>query len=190
MASPQRSLSELSEQDRRVVEGWLAAFKQDWDERRLGTQVRRLPAEGPLRGVALAEMVKIDLKQQWQKGRRAKVEAYLKAFPELGTPETVRVDLVLAEYEARRQFGAPASLEEFARRFPNQAEELRRHLASAAVPGGDARICPSSAAWLGKRRANSSRDAEAPNWRRASYSARTRSTRTVSAVPSSGKAFR
>src|SRR5262249_47192588 len=134
MAFSHRSLSELSEQDRRVVEGWLVAFEQDWDERRLVAQVRRLPAEGPLRGAALARLVKIDLGRQWQNGRRANVEAYLKAFPELGTPETVPADLVLAEYEARRQFGAPADLAEFARRFPQQAEELRRRAAHLPPP--------------------------------------------------------
>jgi predicted Ser/Thr protein kinase len=127
MATSERGFSQLSDQDRLAVEGWLAEFDQSWDEHRLAGQVQRLPAHGLVRRAALAEMIKIDLERQWQAGRRVEIEAYLKAFPELGTPETVPADLVLAEYEVRRQFGPAPTPEEFVRRFPHQAEELRRH---------------------------------------------------------------
>jgi hypothetical protein len=60
---------------------------------------------GPLRQAALVEMVKIDLERRWQRSERPKIEDYLRAFPELGEPNTVAADLRLAEAEVRQQFG-------------------------------------------------------------------------------------
>src|SRR5206468_3812452 len=74
---------------------------------------------------ALVELVKIDLERQWRSGRRPCLEAYLKFYPELGTPEDALPDLLLSEYEARRRHGASADLADFARRFPRQADQLR-----------------------------------------------------------------
>jgi len=50
-------------------------------------------------------MVKIDLRRHWQKGRRVLLEDYLKQFPVLGTRDTVSLDLVQSEIEARQQAG-------------------------------------------------------------------------------------
>jgi serine/threonine protein kinase/formylglycine-generating enzyme required for sulfatase activity len=121
----------LSKKDEEALEALLVAFDQSWDEHRLAVQLRHLPPATPLRLPALREMVKIDLERQWQRGRRVTIESYLKTYPELGTAATVPVDLLLVEYRVRRQFGAPADLADFARRFPRQAEELRRLAASA-----------------------------------------------------------
>src|SRR5262249_51195526 len=68
----------------------------------------------------------IDIERQWQLGRHARLEAYLKAFPELGTMETVSADLIIAEYQARRCNGSPVEMAKFLARFPNREEELRR----------------------------------------------------------------
>jgi predicted Ser/Thr protein kinase len=120
-------LAQLSDDRRRVLESWLVDFDLSWDEGRLAFWVHRLPPrDSCLRWPALVEMVKIDLERRWQRGQHPNLEAYVKAFPELGPPDRLPVDLLLAEYEARQQCGAPADLAEFARRFPRQAEELRR----------------------------------------------------------------
>src|SRR6187397_350721 len=74
-------------------------------------------------------MVKIDLERHWQRGHQISLEAYLSKYPELGNPADVTADLIHAEYEIRRQFGAPADLPDYARRFPRQVEELRRRIA-------------------------------------------------------------
>jgi predicted Ser/Thr protein kinase len=129
-------LGQLNEDDRRVLEEWLAEFDRSWDEGRLAARVRELPPqESPLRLPALIEMVKIDLRRRWERGRRVIVEAYLKTYPELGTADTVPVDLLLAEHQVRRQSGSRARLEEYVRRFPRQAEELRRRLEPAQNDG-------------------------------------------------------
>src|SRR5207249_4861364 len=121
-----------SEEARRRLPTWLVEFERSWDEDLLGVWARkRLPAGDPIRRPALLEMVQIDLRRRWQLGRRIKVEAYLKAIPELGTPDTVPVALLQAEFDARRQAGVPARLSDFARRFPLQAEALRRRIPTA-----------------------------------------------------------
>lgn len=74
-------------------------------------------------------LVKIDLERQWQQSRRPLLETYLQSYPELGTPHTVALGLIQAEYEVRQQFGFPADLEDFARRFPRQEVALRRLVA-------------------------------------------------------------
>src|SRR5262245_2663253 len=125
MAVPTSRALALPEDQRLVLEALLEDFRRSWDEHQLGVQVRRLPPEGnPLRLPALIELVKADLQQQWRHGRHPRVEAYLKALPELGTPDTVDPDLIHAEYEARQRAGAPADLARFAQRFPRQAAGL------------------------------------------------------------------
>jgi hypothetical protein len=100
---------------------------QSVDALRLEARMVALPPSGsPAYFPAFVEMVKTDLRQQWQQGRRVSVESYLNILPELGSPDTVPADLILAECEARLRSGAPAELTEFERRFPRQAKALRR----------------------------------------------------------------
>jgi predicted Ser/Thr protein kinase len=127
-------LSALSGDARRELEQMLAEFGRSWDEQRLAAQLRRLPADSPLRPLALCEMVKVDLERRWQRGRKVLLDAYLKSYPELGTAETLPADLVWAEFRVRQRFGSRADLAEYQRRFPNQADELRRLAAGAPDP--------------------------------------------------------
>jgi serine/threonine protein kinase len=131
----------LSEKQRRKLESWLVAFDRRWNEGRLAAAAAKLPRDHPLRRVALAEMLKIDVERRWQRGTPLPLEDYLRALPELGTPETVSVDLILAEYEARRMAGQTPALSEFAARFPGRAEELQRRLQQAPPASGQ------TAAW-------------------------------------------
>ncbi len=57
-----------------------------------------------------------------------------RSVPELGSPGDVSADLIQAEYEVRRQFGAPLTLEDYNRRFPHQAEELARLITPSGRP--------------------------------------------------------
>jgi predicted Ser/Thr protein kinase len=127
MAVPNPSLLNLSAEDGRRLEAWLVNFDRTWQEDLLARRVQELPPTGtPWRFPALVEMVKIDLERQWQRGQRPGLENYLQTYPELGDPVSVPVDLLQAEYEVRQQFSSGPDLAEFARRFPHQAEELRR----------------------------------------------------------------
>src|SRR5262249_30410961 len=114
-------------------------FDLSWNEGRLAYWVRRLPPAGDrLRRAALIEMVMIDQERRLQLGQRARLEAYLKALPELGPADRLPADLLLAEYDARQQCGAAVEVAEFGRRFPRQADELRRLLEQRRDEAGPA----------------------------------------------------
>jgi serine/threonine protein kinase len=119
-------LANLSDADRRTLEGRLEDFERSWDENRFVNAVRDLPVTDPLRLPALIEMARIDLKCRWRRGSRVRVEAYLKACPDLGNADTVPLALLQTEYEARRQAGDQVSAGQFASRFPRRSEELRQ----------------------------------------------------------------
>jgi tetratricopeptide (TPR) repeat protein len=122
------NVSGLNDSDRQVLDIWIADFRRSWREGLLAERVAVLPPPGsPLRRVALLTMIRIDLEQRWRQGRPTGVEVYLGQYPELGTVDTVPVELILAEYEARRQV-APVDVSAFLQRFPRRAEELRRRL--------------------------------------------------------------
>src|SRR5580704_17420799 len=129
MAALNPRLADLSDLDRLVLESWLVEFDQRWDEGILASRAQQIPPGSSWRLPALAEMVKIDLEREWQRGRQVSLESYLKDFPELGSPADVSADPIQAEYEVRRQFGAPAVFEDYIRRFPHQAGELALRIA-------------------------------------------------------------
>jgi WD40 repeat protein/serine/threonine protein kinase len=128
-------LAGLSDAERQQAEAWLRSFTQSWSEDSLAALVKKLPPDGPLRRALLVAMVKIDLERQWERGRRAVLEAYLKFYPELGTADTVAFDLIQAEYHLRQRYGAVAKIEDFARRFPHQVERLREALSQESQEG-------------------------------------------------------
>jgi len=130
------------------LEVWLAEFRQDWRPDKLSTLLPRLPADAQRRPVLVA-LVAFDLQQQWQRGARVPVEAYLERYPELGAPREPPVELIQAEIELRRQFAAPATFADLVQRFPTRAEELRRcleptvaSLPSAANPSANTDVLP------------------------------------------------
>src|SRR5205823_13410374 len=63
-------------------------------------------------------------------------------YPELGDVSKAPPQLLLAEFQVREQFGDTADLADFERRFPRQADELRKLLRQACIvpmslaPGG------------------------------------------------------
>jgi hypothetical protein len=137
MAEP--ALAELTDCDRETLEAWLVAFDTAWQEDTLAEWVTtHLPKGNPLRPLALAEMVAIDLEHQWRRGNRLTLEAYLDQYPELGNADSVSADLILAEYQVRQQFGTPGELHELKRRFPHQAAELARLVQQAEAAPSEA----------------------------------------------------
>jgi formylglycine-generating enzyme required for sulfatase activity len=141
MAALNPGLADLSNDDRQVLDSWLVEFDQRWDEGLLANRLDQIPPGSSWRLPALAEMVKIDLERQWRRGRQVSLESYLGEFPELGSPADVSADLIQAEYEVRRQFGAPLALDDYLRRFPHQAEELGRLIApNSSAPASHASV--------------------------------------------------
>jgi predicted Ser/Thr protein kinase len=118
-------------------ESLLQNFSTDWDEDRLDEYASRIPRDVPWRLTALRELVKIDLRLQWEKGNRRLLESYLLSLPELGTAETVPLELIQAELQARRRTGDPITSADLAKRFPRPMGQLQRsveHVCADPVP--------------------------------------------------------
>ncbi|OAI45328.1 hypothetical protein AYO44_02685 [Planctomycetaceae bacterium SCGC AG-212-F19] len=116
----------LNDTDRQQVQATLADFERNWNGGKLAEMLPRLPPAGqPLRAVMLLGLIRIDLHRQWQGGRHNRVESYLELCPELGTLAQPPMELIQAEFDARRQANQPADVADFMRRFPAQAEQIR-----------------------------------------------------------------
>ena len=112
----------------------LREFDQQWSPEAFNLFASRISTKDPdLKRLAIAELAKADIKRRWKNGDRRNIDQYLHDHPVLGSPESIPADLILAEYDARRAAGASESVETFARRFPQQADELRR-LVSVRAP--------------------------------------------------------
>ena len=135
-------LADLSEQDRRSLEGWLEEHARGWYEGSLDDfikQLRSMP-ECAWRLFAANQVVKLDLTRQWQLGRAVALEKYLAAYPELGGRSGVAVDLIWAEMKAKTKAGIAVALEDYIRTYPNQAAELRALVAeSGSAAAGSTR---------------------------------------------------
>jgi predicted Ser/Thr protein kinase len=127
-------LADLSEQDRRSLEGWLEEHARGWYEGSLDDSIKELRsmAECPWRLLAVISVVKLDLKQQWQLGRKVALEKYLEAYAELGGKSGVAADLIWAEMTAKTKAGVAVDLEDYIQAYPNQAAELRSLVAAAS----------------------------------------------------------
>src|SRR5262245_7358449 len=89
----------LSPEQQEALDLWLREFDQTWEEGALARRSGQLPPDAPWRLLALAGMVKSDLRRCWQAGYRKILESYLTEFPELGTADTVSLDLIQTEMQ-------------------------------------------------------------------------------------------
>jgi serine/threonine-protein kinase len=87
-----------------------------------------VPAAGSGHTRLLFELVHVDLDLRLRLGEPARVEHYLERFPDLVRDRSAVVELIAAEYALRRQWRGSAAPEEFVRRFPRYADELRGRL--------------------------------------------------------------
>jgi serine/threonine protein kinase len=87
-----------------------------------------VPADPPsLRRLTLLEAVKVDLECRWKEPRwRKTIEDYVVDFPELASDGCAPCDVIYEEFHVRRSAGESVSLDEYCRRFPSRADELRR----------------------------------------------------------------
>jgi serine/threonine protein kinase/HEAT repeat protein len=120
-------LRELSADERRQLNNWLEEFDLSRDENRLAIRMRQLAEVAhPLRAELILGLLRIDLLRQWKAGRRILVEGYLHDYPELGTVDTVRPEVIRAEMEARLQAGSFPGLDELVQRFPGRSDEIHQ----------------------------------------------------------------
>jgi serine/threonine protein kinase len=105
-----------------------------------------LPQEpSALRRMVLIELIKVDFDQRLERGLRVgRVEDYVAAFPELaegGVPP----DLLYEEFFARKRLGERVPLDDYRRRFPEQAEQLQRMLGGSSTYKATTLCAPKSA---------------------------------------------
>jgi serine/threonine protein kinase len=85
-----------------------------------------LPPPGdPLRVAALRRLIAVDLEIHWGRGQGRHLESYLSRYPELGSPRSLSLDLVVLEYRLRHQFGDRPALELYQTRFPDLFPQLQ-----------------------------------------------------------------
>jgi serine/threonine protein kinase len=108
-----------------------------------------LPAEQGARRAVLVELVHIDLEFRLKAGEAARVEGYLRRYPELAKQRGAAVSLVVREYHLRCRREAGLALDEYLRRFPEYHHELPARLGAVAnaatlgaAPSPPARIMP------------------------------------------------
>lgn len=126
--STHNRLSELSgEQQTRLME-LSREFQSNWHPQFLGKFTKQLTQEfdASFAQLALEEIIKYDLKQRWNSGKRPLLESYCKQLPTLGLPEGLSTELILEEFLVRRRHDSSLQLESYRSRFPNQYPELVR----------------------------------------------------------------
>lgn len=109
------------------LSGRLERFIATWDSGSEPTLVEFLPADPPaLRRLVLVELVKVDLEQRTQRGRKKPLETYTAEFPELLENGEPPCDLIYEEYHIRRTSGEKVTPRDYYERFPRSAAALRR----------------------------------------------------------------
>jgi hypothetical protein len=106
-----------------------------------------------------------DLHGRWLSGERVGAEAYLKALPDLAADPEAVIDLVYGEVVVREELGERPEEAEYAARFPEHADAVRRQFAvhrlfadqetQADLSGGRATASPGTESRTGRPAAGS-----------------------------------
>lgn len=107
----------------------LERFVQAWDQSGPPSAPASFLPDGPpsVRRLALVELIKIDIEHRLQHGIARPLEEYLAECPELSR-SGLPCDLLYEDYQLRRQNGLLVEPDDYYRRFPAQARELRQLL--------------------------------------------------------------
>jgi tetratricopeptide (TPR) repeat protein len=139
------------------LERIVAAFEDRWEAGPRPEIDDHLPADGAARRAVLVELVHVDLERRLKAGDTARVEDYLRRYPELDGERDLVVGLIAAEHEFRGRSEPGLSPEEYLRRFPLHRESLREALAIGPT-AGERETEP----WFG-----APTDGPSPSWERA-----------------------
>ncbi len=127
-----RICSELSAEGKRIV----AQFEESWSGNSPLSIDDIIPRKGDERQVILQQLVHIDLDNRLRAGDPARVEDYLKRYPELERDESTVLALIWTEYEARQGADRTISDGEYAKRFPRYRSQLPGQVSRRADPEG------------------------------------------------------
>ncbi len=122
-----RHLDDLSPEDSALLERSASRFEAAWQGGERPALDDYLTGEGSVRRAQLLELVHTDLEYRLKVGEPARVEDYLRRYPELAGDRDAVVDLIAGEFALRCRW-SPPDIAEYHRRFP----ELGDALATAA----------------------------------------------------------
>jgi tetratricopeptide (TPR) repeat protein len=124
-----RYLAECAPDRLLALEEQVDRFETAWREGRGPRLADFLPAEGIERRALLLELVHTDLECRLKAGGPARVEEYLRQFPELRAESAAVVELIEAEFRLGQRRGDQPRLADYLSRFPEHAAELARRIA-------------------------------------------------------------
>jgi predicted ATPase len=108
-------------------------FESAW---RQGTRPRiddYLVADASVRSSLLVELVHIELELRLKSSETARVEDYLKRYPELAGDRTVILELIAAEQELRGRREPSLTVNEYLQRFPQHSSALQAQFARPTI---------------------------------------------------------
>jgi urea transport system substrate-binding protein len=87
-----------------------------------------LAGAGHLSAAELTDVLCTDQRERWLHGQRPPVEAYLQIYGSFYPRSEPTIDLIFGEFLVRRTLGEFPTLDEYCRRCPDLAEQLRLHV--------------------------------------------------------------
>lgn len=105
------------------------ALTEAWKGEDLPPNLAEFVPKGPagLRRLVLSELIKVDLEYRWRHHELPKqVEEYIEEFPEVAQNGQIPCDLIYEEFHIRGQSPEAPTPDEYYRRFPKQADRLKR----------------------------------------------------------------
>jgi len=132
MAGPNQPDEPAFDEASARLESIVEAFERAWQRGERPALANFLPSGG-LAGLALlVELIHADLECRLKRGEPARVEQYVKDYPELARHTEAVCDLISAEWRIRRRWEPGLARSEYERRFPRYREVLSKFLASPA----------------------------------------------------------
>ena len=121
-------------------EGAVARLSDIWRQGQEPDLKEFLAGAGRLSAAELTDVLCTDQRQRWLHGQRPEVEAYIALHDSFHPGAEPAIDLVFGEFLARRELGESPTLDEYCRRFPGLAGQLRMHVELDAMfsPGREA----------------------------------------------------
>jgi hypothetical protein len=116
---------DLSSPGRYGVQHVVSRFEAAWERGDRPAIDSYLPSGNADHHALLVELVRVELTRRLQAGEAARVEDYLRRYPELAANPAVLLVLVRAEYVRRRAAEPGLDLMEYQRRFPQCREQIR-----------------------------------------------------------------
>jgi hypothetical protein len=113
-------------------------FEDLWQEGQRPAIEDFLCHDGAERQRVLVELAHVELELRLKAGEPARIEEYLRRFPELARERAIEWELLVAEYTQRARREPDLSSEEYVRRFPHcrrALQPLYPHLQRDVAPG-------------------------------------------------------